>query len=112
MVNGKTNVVHEISVTELQALRQSNHDFLLLDVREPDEYATCNLGGKLIPLKTLPANLYKLNKQQAIVVHCRSGGRSRQAAEFLVSQGFTNVSNVTGGILAWIDQIDPSLKKS
>ena len=84
---------------------------MLLDVREPHEFEICNLDGKLIPLKTLPARLAELDKNAHVVVHCRSGGRSAQAVNLLRQSGFENAWNVQGGILAWIDRIDPSLTR-
>ncbi len=105
------NTVPEISVQELAALRQTEADFFLLDVRNPDEYALCNLGGYLIPLSELPDRLSELNPHQSIIIHCHAGGRSRRAAEFLIQNGFTQVSNLQGGITAWADEIDPSMVK-
>lgn len=103
--------VHDISVQELEKLKQEHADFLLLDVRDQSEYDICNLGGKLIPLQELPNHVNELNRDQQIVVHCKLGGRSRRAAEFLVQQGFTNVHNLSGGIMAWIEKIDPLMTK-
>ena len=105
------NTIPEISVKELAALRQTDADFFLLDVRNPDEYALCNIGGHLIPLNELPDRLSELNPNQSIIIHCHSGGRSRRAAEFLMQNGFTQVSNLQGGITAWADEIDPSIVK-
>jgi len=103
--------VPEISVQELEALRQAGADFLILDVRNIDEYEICNLEGRLIPLSELPMRLEELNKDQHIVVHCHAGGRSRRATEFLIQQGFKNVCNLRGGITAWANEIDPSMRK-
>jgi rhodanese-related sulfurtransferase len=101
----------EISVQELEALRNAHADFFLLDVRNQDEYAICNLGGHLIPFNELPANLDKLNKDQHIIVHCHAGGRSRRATDFLLQQGFRKVENLRGGITAWANEIDPKMAK-
>lgn len=103
--------VPEISVHQLQNLLNQKADIFLLDVREPHEYQICHLQGHLIPLKELPDRLSELNRDQEIIVHCRSGGRSRHAAEFLLQQGFTKVSNLTGGILAWAKEIDLSMRQ-
>ena len=102
-------MIQETTVTELHALKQKKADILILDVREPNEYQICQIGGKLIPIQELPNRLDELDKNKKIIVHCRSGGRSRQAVEFLQSQGFTQVSNLTGGIRAWIEQIEPTM---
>ena len=100
---------HIITPKELQKLRQENTPFVLLDVREPDEYAICNLGGILIPLGELPAKLHELDKSQDYVVHCRSGGRSQKAVELMLAAGFSSVKNLVGGISAWGRDIDPNM---
>ena len=101
----------DISVKDLKKLRDDKSDFVLVDVREPHEYQICNLGGKLIPLGTLNGHLGELNKDAHIVVHCRSGGRSAKAVNAMRAAGFKNAWNVQGGILAWSDQVDPSVPK-
>lgn len=101
--------VPEISVQELKALRDANADFLLLDVRNPDEYAFCHLGGRLLPFKELPNHLHEFHPDQHIVIHCHGGGRSGRATEFLMQQGFKKVYNLKGGITAWAKEIDPSM---
>src|SRR5579863_874995 len=103
--------VPEISVQELEALRNANADFLILDVRNPDEYALCNLDGLLIPFAELPSRLNELNPEQHIIIHCHAGGRSRRATEYLIQQGFKNVQNLRGGITAWANEIDPKMPK-
>lgn len=110
-MSGAAQSPWDISVEELQALRQQSASFVLLDVREPREYEICNLGGLLIPLGQLPARIGELDPEAHIVVHCRSGGRSANAVTALRGAGFTNAWNVQGGMLAWIDRIDPSLTK-
>ena len=99
----------DISVEELKRLRDERVDFTLLDVREPHEYEICHLGGKLIPLASLAGHLDELDRSAHIVVHCRSGGRSANAVKAMRDAGFANAWNVNGGILAWIERIDPSL---
>ena len=106
-----SDTVETISVQALQQLRQQQADFILLDVREPHEYDICHIDGRLIPLGELPQHVDDLPKDQMIVVHCKSGGRSQRACEFLMAAGFSQVSNLTGGILAWIDSIDPQLTR-
>jgi rhodanese-related sulfurtransferase len=105
------NVMHEVSVQELEALKDSNAEFFLLDVRDQWEFDECNLGGHLIPLVELPKRLNELDPNQHIIVHCQMGGRSSRATAFLQDQGFKQVSNLKGGIKAWISEIDPSLFK-
>jgi len=79
-----------------------NHPFFLMDVREPEEYASSRIkDAVLIPLKTLPDKLSGLNKTQMHIVYCRSGGRSAAAVQFLKENGFENVKNLFGGIIEW-----------
>ncbi len=90
--------------------RMDAHDApFLLDVREPHEYAICNLGGLLIPLNDLPKRIGELDPNRETVVHCRSGARSAKAVEFLRANGFKDVKNLAGGILAWAAKIDPKM---
>jgi molybdopterin/thiamine biosynthesis adenylyltransferase/rhodanese-related sulfurtransferase len=102
----------ELSVRELKARIDSGRPPLILDVREPSEAAICGLpGARLIPLGELSRRLDELDPSAEIVVHCKSGGRSARAAAMLEEKGFTRVSNLTGGILSWIKDIDPSLRR-
>ncbi len=99
----------DISVEDLKRLRDERADFVLIDVREPHEYEICHLDGQLIPLGKLSGHLAELDRGAHIVVHCRSGGRSANAVKAMRGAGFENVWNLNGGILAWIERIDPSL---
>ena len=101
----------DIDVDELKRLRDAGADFVLVDVREQNEYDVCNLGGKLIPLGSLAERMNELDRGDHIVVHCKVGGRGAQAVAALREAGFDNAWNVAGGIFAWIDRIDPSLSK-
>jgi len=92
--------IAEMTPAEFINLRSQQSSFLLLDVREPEEYEQSNLGGYLIPLRELPKRAHELNSQQMIVVHCKMGGRSMQAVEWLQKNGFQQVYNLTGGIIA------------
>jgi adenylyltransferase/sulfurtransferase len=92
-----------ITTTELRTLLQGDFTGLLIDVREPDEHAVAHIeGARLIPLKTLPEMLDRLPKDRHIYVHCKAGMRSAKAVQLLLHHGFTRVSNVTGGIDAWL----------
>ena len=103
--------IPEISVEEFKRRRDAGENIFLLDVREPHEYQICNLGGHLIPLNDLPKRVHELDSSREIVAHCKMGGRSAKAVDFLRQSGFTKVKNLTGGILAWADRIDPSMPK-
>ncbi|MFN8355242.1 MAG: rhodanese-like domain-containing protein [Spirosomataceae bacterium] len=93
----------DITVLELKERLASGETFNFLDVRREDEYEDQNLGAKLIPLHELPDRVDEIEdwKDQEVVVMCRSGNRSGQAQRFLESEGFINVRNVIGGMLAW-----------
>ncbi len=79
-------------------------DGQLIRVREPDEVAGGTLPGAVnIPLGNLPGRVGELDPSKRVVLLCRSGGRSGQAAEFLTGSGFGDVVNLTGGMLAWAD---------
>lgn len=102
----------EVTVQELKALMDAKVDFQLIDVREPHEYDICNLGGELIPQGEIPANADKIARDKQVVLHCRSGARSGNMVTWLEkNHGFTNLYNLKGGILAWADQIDPTMEK-
>jgi rhodanese-related sulfurtransferase len=101
----------EVSVQELKELKETQADFFLLDVRNPDEFAFCNLGGYLIPFNELPNRLNELNPEAHIIIHCHAGGRSKRATDFLIQQGFKKVFNLKGGITAWANEIDHTLPK-
>lgn len=93
----------DITVEELKERIDKGEDLHFYDVREEHEFEEDNLGATLIPLAELPDHLEELAplKNEEIIIHCRSGARSGKAAKFLESQGFTNVRNVLGGILAY-----------
>lgn len=101
----------EISVLDLKKMREENMPHQLIDVREPMEYDMVNIRGELIPMGSIPDNLDIIKKDVPVVLQCKSGGRSGNVTKYLMQQGFDNVHNLTGGILAWIDQVDPTLSK-
>jgi adenylyltransferase/sulfurtransferase len=102
--------VTQITPAGLKALMDAKSPFCLLDVREPWELALARIGGSVaIPLNEIPARLKELDAAQAIIVMCRSGGRSQRAADFLLANGFDRVSNLQGGISAWACDIDPQM---
>ncbi|MEO7029286.1 MAG: molybdopterin-synthase adenylyltransferase MoeB [Acidobacteriaceae bacterium] len=105
--------IPQVSVEQLKARMDTGDKPYILDVREPHEYDIVNLGGQLIPLGSLPDRVAEIPvaKDAEIFVHCRSGGRSQKASLALKAAGFTNVSNVAGGIGAWADRIDTSMPK-
>lgn len=101
----------EITVQELAEMRRNHTDFQLIDVREEHEFDMANLGGELIPLGTIVEESSRISRDKPVVIHCRSGARSAAAIRELENRfGFTNLSNLKGGILAWSKEIDPSLQ--
>jgi len=81
-------------------------------VRNPEEFQICRIpGSTLLPLPALPQRYGELDKTREMVVHCKSGMRSAKAIAFLRQQGFTKLRNLKGGILAWADQVDPTMAK-
>ena len=106
-----TNAKDAMSVTELKAWRDKGEKHMLLDVREPSELQICEIEGSTrIPMGRVLDHLNALPKDQPIVVHCKMGGRSGQVAAKLRSLGY-DARNLTGGILAWIDQVDPTQQR-
>jgi molybdopterin/thiamine biosynthesis adenylyltransferase/rhodanese-related sulfurtransferase len=102
----------ECTVRELKTRIDAGRAPVILDVREPSEAAICRIpGSRLIPLGELPRRLGELDPSAEIVVHCKSGGRSARAVSLLREHGFAHPSNLTGGILSWINEIDQSLAR-
>ena len=104
--------VPEISAREVKRMMDDERPFVLVDVREPHEYQICNIpGSKLIPLGEIPRRMHELSSADEIVVHCRSGQRSAQAVGFLMKAGFRKIHNLQGGVLAWADEVDPTMPR-
>ncbi len=109
--------MRHFTATELWAYLQSvskekTPPPLLLDVREPWEFEHCRLAhSKLVPMRQIPDYATQLDPEQETVVICHHGIRSRQVAQYLESLGFTNLINLTGGVEAWANDIDPEMKR-
>ncbi|MGA7459945.1 MAG: molybdopterin-synthase adenylyltransferase MoeB [Candidatus Korobacteraceae bacterium] len=103
--------IEDMTPEELKQRLDAGDDLFVLDVREPNEFQICNLGGHLIPLNDLPKRVGELDSAREIVVHCKMGGRSAKAVDFLKQAGFTRVHNLAGGINAWAERIDPKMPK-
>jgi adenylyltransferase/sulfurtransferase len=102
----------EITPVDLKKKMDAGDTPFILDVREPNEYQINKIqGSTLIPLGELPRRYQELPRDREIIAQCKMGGRSAKAMEFLKSVGFTNVKNLRGGILEWIDKVDPSQPK-
>lgn len=97
------NSIPSITVTELAELLRNQTNACLIDVREPEEHAGASISGsQLVPLLTVPEQASLWPAEQEIYVHCKAGGRSARAVQYLMDQGFTHVTNVTGGMDAWL----------
>jgi adenylyltransferase/sulfurtransferase len=102
----------EVSIEEAQRLLASAEPPFLLDVREPSEFAVCQLpGAKLIPMNTVPERLVEIPRDVPVLVHCHHGGRSMKVTQFLRAKGYAQVANVLGGIDAWSLKIDPKVRR-
>jgi molybdopterin/thiamine biosynthesis adenylyltransferase/rhodanese-related sulfurtransferase/molybdopterin converting factor small subunit len=100
----------DISVEQLKKMRDAKEDFVLVDVRNPDEFEICTIEGSVkLPLPELPQRYQELPKDKLIVLHCRTGPRSMRALQFLRQQGYPRLKNVAGGINAWAGRIDPNV---
>jgi len=109
---GGAPAMGEIDAKGLKAKIDSGDKFVLLDVREPNEFQIGRIPGSiLIPLGDLPKRVNELDPNADMVVHCKMGGRSAKAIDFLKTQGFSKLTNLKGGITAWSDQVDPSVPK-
>ena len=85
---------------------------MIIDVREPEEYAICKIEqARLIPLQTLAEYVGNFDKTASYVICCKAGGRSAAAVSYFKQQGFGDVKNLTGGMMSWVQEIDPTLSK-
>jgi rhodanese-related sulfurtransferase len=97
----------EISVQELSEILEKDPSAVLIDVREQDEFDEVNLSGKLIPMSEFQERFPEIPKEGTVYLYCRTGRRSRSALDFLKTKGYSNCMNVTGGIIAWLNEINP-----
>ena len=107
-----TEAIPEITPKELKEKLDQGDDFTLIDVREPFEYAIARIPGSvLVPLATVAERARELDPNAEYVLQCKGGVRSAQALQTLREQGFKNLLNLKGGILAWSDEVDPTVPK-
>jgi rhodanese-related sulfurtransferase len=100
----------EVNASEAARLFQTGA--ILVDVREPNELAVCQVAGsKHIPIREIPARTAEIPRDQQVLVLCHHGGRSARVTQFLRANGWENVTNVGGGIDAWAMQVDPTLAR-
>jgi len=108
---GMASTMADMTPEELKRRLDAGDNLFVLDVREPHEYQIANIGGHLIPLNDLPKRVGELDANREIVVHCKMGGRSAKAVDFLRQSGFAKVHNLAGGINAWAEKVDPKVPK-
>ena len=102
----------EITPEQLKKRIDAGESLFVLDVRNPNEFQICRIPGTvLLPLPELPARFAEVPKDREVIVHCKSGMRSAKAIEFLKAQGYTKLTNLTGGILGWADKVDTGMPK-
>ena len=111
-IPASTETNMDITVKELKERMDRGDAPTVIDVREPHEHAICSIpGALLIPQGQLVQRLGEFDPSQEIVVHCKSGGRSARAVEYMKAHGFANPRNLAGGVLAWVTEIDPTQPK-
>jgi rhodanese-related sulfurtransferase len=113
-MNSQVPLSADIDVLSVKKMLDEGERFVLLDVREPDEFTTASIDGTLqIPMRTVPSRLADLepHRGERIVVHCHHGGRSARVAQWLRDQGFEKVQNMAGGIDAWSQLVDTSVPR-
>ena len=102
--------IKSLTVQELKALQDSKEDFVLIDVRNPDEFDYCNLNGTLIPMSEIPERFNEITKDKKTIIHCHHGGRSKKVIDWMQSyHNYENLYNLDGGIHAWSIEIDTNV---
>jgi len=102
--------MQEVSVDELKEKIDNKEDFVLVDVREQNEFDICSLGGLEIPMSQIMTRYQEIPKDKPVIIHCKSGKRSANVISALEQNfGYDSLSNLEGGILAWADEIDPEM---
>jgi len=111
--NSSNKNITEITVNQLAKLLAENAPISLIDVRQTYEHEICDIGGQLLPLDQLSQQFNRIPKDKDIILYCKHGIRSQQAARFLIEQGYPEkqIYSLAGGIIHWIEQIQPELTK-
>ncbi len=107
----ETQGIAELTVRELHERRRRGETFQLIDVREAFERSIVDIGGELLPLGEIEQHLDRIAHDRPVILYCKTGSRSLRAAQILREKGFDNVWNLKGGIVAYIEEIDPSLRR-
>ena len=99
--------VKKITCEELNDMINDKQDFVLLDVREPEEFEICSINGSvLVPLGELEDHIEEFDPEKSYIIHCKMGNRSQEAARLMAGKGFKNVKHLKGGIHKWATDID------
>jgi sulfur-carrier protein adenylyltransferase/sulfurtransferase len=106
-----TELSSPITPLQLSHWRSNGTEHQLIDIREEYEVDTCSIADVHIPMGEISARVGEIRRDIPVIIHCKSGPRSAAVVEHLQRLGFTNVSSLEGGIIAWIDAIDPSLER-
>lgn len=101
--------MNSITVQELKQKIDNNEPYQLIDVREDYEFEAGHMNGEHIPMGNIADSIDKIATDKPVIIQCRSGKRSASVIQFLESKGIENLHNLEGGILAWKDEIDPSV---
>ena len=104
-------MTRSISATEIYQWRKDGVSHQLIDIRESYEIETCTIGGTSIPMNEIASRTSEIARDIPVVIHCKSGKRSEAVVAFLERLGFNNVTSLEGGILSWIEVVDPSLER-
>ncbi|HEY5022888.1 MAG TPA: rhodanese-like domain-containing protein, partial [Gemmatimonadaceae bacterium] len=106
------SAVQEIQPTQLASRLEKGEKLEIIDVREPYEWEIGHIpGARLVPLSRIPEEIPRLDKRRETILYCKVGGRSAYAAQQLAEAGVTEVRNLAGGILRWIDEVDPTMAR-
>ena len=104
-------MIKEITVTELKNKFDNNEDFMLLDVRNIQEVLYSKIEKSIhIPMNEIQERINELDSNKEIIIQCKSGKRSARVCEYLMTQNFNNVRNLSGGIIAWAEEVDNSIQ--
>ncbi len=96
------SLINEIEVTELAQLKENDDSIRVIDIRQPAELNSGIIpGAEALPMHTIPLRMNELKRDEKLIMVCRSGARSAQACMFLQQQGYDNVFNLRGGMIAW-----------
>jgi adenylyltransferase/sulfurtransferase len=107
-----TNSVKEIEPSQLAQRLQRGEKLEIIDVREPYEWEIGHIpGARLVPLDRIAEEIPRLDKRRETILYCKVGGRSMRAARQLADAGVADVRNLAGGILRWIDEVDPTMPR-